>query len=453
MARNKNVKRLSVKVESTSGKTSGCVVSKPGSPYLYFDFHRNGWRTEMSSGDTDTKDNLEDAVRVLRITLDQIESRVFCFAEAFPGASKKLKAMHALLDGHSSQRHPKDVTFGDYVGRSSEDKASWRVRILEGYPSASKITDYKQAIDDRLLPYFGSMNFLKINGVELEAFFNSLKWRKTKKIGQRLSASRVGNIRTVLDAILFNARTENRWDIDDPFEYIRKSKTKILPVRIYRPSEVFRFADWKSLLAAMDPFYSIIAEFFVMTGMIGSEMAGLRKKDIVGDYIHVRNKRVLTREDETLKNVFRVRRIPITVSMRHILDTLLARSSSDYVVMMHDGKRYSHSQFKDFAWEPAFRKERFVYTRPYTTRHTFAAWAMTLNMDLNKLERLMGHNTKEMLYEVYGKYVEGLEEDFENILQYLGEDFLRRDVKPSLLRANRSSESSGESLFVRLAGS
>lgn len=37
----------------------------------------------------------------------------------------------------------------------------------------------------------------------------------------------------------------------------------------------------------------------------------------------------------------------------------------------------------------------------------------------------MGHASKQMIYEVYGNYVEGLEDDAEAILEYYGEDFIR----------------------------
>jgi len=119
---------------------------------------------------------------------------------------------------------------------------------------------------------------------------------------------------------------------------------------------------------------------------------------------------------------------------------------------MHDGERYSHTRFKDNVWEMAFKKSGLPYTRPYTTRHTFAAWSMTLRMDMNKLERLMGHNSKQMLYETYGKYVDGLEEDTELILQYFGADFLRQDAKWASPQAGLCSESRSvsrwEPLFV-----
>ena len=59
----------------------------------------------------------------------------------------------------------------------------------------------------------------------------------------------------------------------------------------------------------------------------------------------------------------------------------------------------------------------------YSTRHSFAAWLLALKMDPNKLVSLMGHGSKKMVYEVYGKYVEGLETDVGKITGYFWNDF------------------------------
>jgi integrase len=41
-----------------------------------------------------------------------------------------------------------------------------------------------------------------------------------------------------------------------------------------------------------------------------------------------------------------------------------------------------------------------------------------------RLVKLMGHASKQMVYEVYGNYTEGLEEDGERIFEYFGKDFV-----------------------------
>jgi len=62
-------------------------------------------------------------------------------------------------------------------------------------------------------------------------------------------------------------------------------------------------------------------------------------------------------------------------------------------------------------------------------RHSFAAWAMTLRIDMLRLVALMGHRDKKMVFEVYGNYVEGLEQDVIKILDYFGKDFIAPEVK------------------------
>ncbi len=57
---------------------------------------------------------------------------------------------------------------------------------------------------------------------------------------------------------------------------------------------------------------------------------------------------------------------------------------------------------------------------------------------------LMGHASKQMVYEVYGNYVEGLEEDAELIFEYFGEDFITpRITKNPILFSHSTGHSRG----------
>lgn len=57
-------------------------------------------------------------------------------------------------------------------------------------------------------------------------------------------------------------------------------------------------------------------------------------------------------------------------------------------------------------------------------RHTFAALALPIGIDKNKLVHLMGHGSKEMVFETYGRYVKYLEKDRDMILEFFGKDFI-----------------------------
>ena len=47
------------------------------------------------------------------------------------------------------------------------------------------------------------------------------------------------------------------------------------------------------------------------------------------------------------------------------------------------------------------------------------AWNLMRGVHPDKVVRLMGHGSRQMIYEVYGRYVEGLEDDVDAIQAYL----------------------------------
>lgn len=162
----------------------------------------------------------------------------------------------------------------------------------------------------------------------------------------------------------------------------------------------------------------------ILTGMINSEIAGLRKSDIRPDYIQVQHTIVRGKEHDTPKTVYRIRKIPITQAIRKRLDILQERSTGELVVTTENGSTFRPSNFLKGVWAKAAKASGITDKVPYSLRHSFAAWALTLRVDPNRLVRLMGHGSKKMVYEVYGDYIEGLEEDFWLILEYFGRDFV-----------------------------
>ena len=278
----------------------------------------------------------------------------------------------------------------------------------------------------------------------IKEFIPTLVWKTGRKKGQALSASRIRNILIPLRAIWDDANEEHRWDLSDPFAYLKKS----LPKRSKKHPEVFRFDEWMQVVENIDPFYIPVAETMIMTGMIGSEIAGLRKMDIVGDHIVIQNSIVRKHEKTDLKTEYRSRRLPITAALRERLDTALNRSKSKYVFGMKSGRIFDVNSFRKNPWTTAFKKAGIPYKVPYTMRHTFAAWALALRMDPNKLVNLMGHGSKKMIYEVSGNYVEGLETDAGKILKYFGNDFIGLKENTTLSFTKNSSESTGDSSKV-----
>jgi len=63
-----------------------------------------------------------------------------------------------------------------------------------------------------------------------------------------------------------------------------------------------------------------------------------------------------------------------------------------------------------------------------------------------KMVDLMGHSSKQMVYQTYGEYVEDLEDDVDDIIRYSGVDFLvkpERKKSPLLTNGDRYGDSLG----------
>lgn len=396
----------------------GKVRKKPGSNKLYVDFYYHGVRIVKTTGLGDTPKNMKTVRTWLDRALEKIENGSFIFAEAFPGASPKEKAFHAKYEQWEYNPEAQDILFKDYV-------KIWKTMFLKNCKSESKRRDYEQVISYWLLPYFAEKTFFQISGVSIKEFISTLVWKAGKNEGKPLSASRIRNILIPLRAVWDDACEEHRWDLSNPFAYVKKS----LPKRSKKHPEVFRFHEWVKVVEKIDPFYRPLAETMIMTGMIGSEIAGLRKDDVTDDHIIIQNSIVRNHEKATLKTEYRSRRLPITEALRSRLNNAVNRSKEKYVFTMKSGRIFDVDSFRKNQWTTALKKAGIAYKVPYTTRHTFAAWALALRMDPNKLVNLMGHGSKEMVYEVYGNYVEGLETDAGKILEYFGKDFLGLNEK------------------------
>ncbi len=404
----------------TNGTESrrGNVTKKRGSNKLYVDFYYRGHRIVKSTGMDDTPANEKSAEQWLDKAMAKIDEGKFVFAEAFPGATPEEKSLFSRFEGWEYKSSPEDLLFGDYA-------VGWKKRFLDDCPSQSKKRDQDQIIDYWLMPRFGSKTFMQITGVALKEFIGTLTRKKGSREGERLSASRIRNILIPLRTIWFDAVEENRWDLPDPFTYLKRHK--VMPTRKKRTKQrydVFRFHDWMAIMDNLYPYYRPVAEVMIMTGMIGSEIAGLRKMDIMEDKIWIRNSIVRNHEKQELKTDYRERELPISTALRERLDMAISQAKGEYVFTMKNGRIFDVDSFRKNPWTTAFHKAAIPYRVPYTTRHSFAAWALLAGMDQNRLVSLMGHGSKEMIYEVYGKYVEGLEKDAGKIKEYFGKDFM-----------------------------
>jgi integrase len=396
--------------EESTPRPFGAVRRRKNSTKLYVRFPYFGQIVDEATGLEDTAHN----ERKLRAFLDRvgetIQAGTFRFDEAFPGANDKKKELFTRLEGREYRLEPQELTFGEYADR-------WQETMLARDPSANKRRDYQSIIRTHLRPRFGAHTFDGITGPMVVQLVMDL-------VAQGLSRARISNILIPLRIIYREAGADYQWTLPDPFTYAqhRIRYGRILPQKRKKPPQPFRFAEWMSLVEAMDEWNRPITEVMIMTGMSASELAGLRRGDVLTDRIAVRNKIVNGVESQQLKTAYRVRELPLTAALRERLGVLEARSRGDYLVTRPEGEPFAARVYWTW-WKKALKRAGLQARKPYTTRHTFAVWCLVVGVHPTRLVRLMGHGSKQMIYEVYGDYVEGVEKDAEAIRDYLGEDF------------------------------
>jgi integrase len=215
---------------------------------------------------------------------------------------------------------------------------------------------------------------------------------------------------------------EKKFALPDPFSYLRKKRK--VPRRGKNRPVVFRFSEFKEVLEKIDPYYRLHTEMLIVTGLIGSELAGLRKCDATDKYLWIRNSIVRNEEKGGLKTENRNRKIKITGKIRELLAIANDKAQGDHLFTMKSGRYFDVDSYRKNAWTSAMKAAGIAYRKPYVLRHSFAAWSLTIEIDKNRLVALMGHASKEMVFEVYGEYVEDLETDAGLILDYFGKDYV-----------------------------
>lgn len=356
------------------------------------------------------------------------------FADAFPGASDSEKAYFAKLEGWQFSPEPRDILIGDYLEK-------WDKEIVELYDSAIKRFDYRVILKCWIKPYFAEKSFHDLTGVEMQKFIATFKCKIGKNKGKPLSRARASNIITVLRTLFNDAADQFHWDLIDPFRNIKRYMPKKPP----QIREIFRFDEWLQILSAIPPWHRPMIEIMMLTGMIHSEISGLLRSHIRSDHIMVQQSIVRGVESQTLKTRYRIRKLPLTNRIRSILDEVLARTDSPYVFAQPNGKPYLRENFTERIWTKTITKCNIPYRPPYSIRHSFAAWSLLVGIEPLRLVNLMGHGSKQMVYEVYGNYIDGLESDFWDIVNYFGKDYIEVKKKPLPFYQIPFSESFGES--------
>lgn len=429
----------------------GSLYTMSASKYIYISMNYFKQRLRFPTDQEDCPKNWDEMSAFMDNVGKKIKNRTFIFAKTFYWLDEETKAHFTKLEGGDYKSEPEHVLFGEYA-------VQWMERKIPTF-EISKQTYYAGALNSRILPCFEKVAFANITSTVIESFIDNMK--RCNDPTRPLSTERIQNIIGPMSVVWIAACNDNNWNLRNPFSAApakyREMQDKMLQEKerqvimmndndedVASTRDVFLLSEWQLLLKAVDPHYHPAMELLLM-GMIGSELEGLQKRHILGNAIQVRCTLVHAKGGLLYlkfkpKNWYRKREIPLTCRLRSLMRLAAASSTSDkiikfendielpahaFLLTMKNGNPFNYDSFKKTVWDKAFKTVGFDRRVPYASRHTLVMWSLLIGVAKSRLVGLMGHCNKKMVDESYGKnYRQGLIDEREQILDYLGDDFL-----------------------------
>jgi integrase len=429
----------------------GSLYTMAGSKYIYISCNYYKQRLRFPTDKVDTPKNWDELCDFLAEVGQKIRNRTFVFAKTFYWFDKDIKEHFTKLEGGDFKPEPEHVLFEDFA-------KDWMERKIPTFASITKQRDYREALNSRIIPFFGQMSFAGITAKVVESFIDNLK--RSNGSGKVLSIKRIKNIIGPMTKVWAAACNEHNWSLNSPFFDISSKYSEIGDIELQRKEfeaamredgdeeivdsrDVFLFSEWQKLRKAIDPHYHPVLEL-LLRGLIGSELEGLQKRQIKDNEILIRCAVIREKGGKIHlrykpKNWYRKREIPLTGRMSTMMEQAAALSTSSriitfdnnierpanaFILTMKDGSFFNYNSFRKTVWDKAIQEAGLDDRVPYALRHTFVQWSLLVGVNKNRLVDLMGHSSKKMIDENYGAYRKGLVDERQKILDYLGEDFL-----------------------------
>jgi integrase len=348
-------------------------------------------------------------------------------------ASKLLAAFVTEIDSGDFTKNSK-VTFKELVKKYMEE-------YVEGKLAKKTEFRYRQLLESRLLPYFGSKRLDKIKPLDIIEFYNSLRGKHkyttkdkdgkpVKKESSGLSEQSIKHHHRLLHAIYEKAI---RWQIYkgvNPVDCVDAPKVEVKEVKVLdeeQAREVMEALDNEELK------YKVAIMLELHTGVRVGELAGLEWQDI--DF----NKNVINirRSSQSLPGEGTFTKTTKTeksraVSMGEDMADLLKEYRADQrekgflctkgnrLFVRYDGTpvyTYTLSQ-----WFPKFlKKNNMEHINFHALRHTNASLLIGQGVDIQTVAGRLGHSDSATTQRIYAHFLKSRDKDAaEKINNFLG---------------------------------
>lgn len=365
---------------------------------LYLDFRYRGTRCREQTLLEDTPANRERLERLLRRMERSIADGSFVYANYFP-SSPRAKASDPVPSSVATiiEANPKTKSTPACVDFFetwfTESRPRWR---------RTNVAAIRSVLDSRIVPFFTGKSVAEIDRPAVLAFRASLSERRGRG-GKPISAKSVNEVMGVLRMITNEAA--DRFGLPAPFRGLK-------PLKERRPDVApFTLPELQRIIAAVRPDYRAYLTVWAFTGMRTGEINGLRWQyvDFDRNMVVVRETFTHGAQDDTKTDGSR-RDIPMVPMVR---DALLEQRKQridgcEHVFHSKLGNPIDAINFNNRIWRPLLRHLGLPMRRPYQLRHTAATLMLASGENPEWVARTLGHNTTEMLFRVYSRFVPNL---------------------------------------------
>jgi integrase len=291
-----------------------------------------------------------------------------------------------LLYGSIQEPSPMEET-GPLYGEVAKQ---W-VEIKGKEIRSSTLIDYRSAMNCHVLPKIAKFPIREIGYLEIQKQVSEMS----------CSGKRLKNVLIPMREVFKFAQLAGIIE-KNPMDLIKSPKARKPEIHPLSMEEVKRF------LEHVQPEYRDFFTVAFFTGMRFGEMCVLkwRNVDFAHGVIRVRETRV-NGEELPPKTPSSVRDInmlpPVVEALREQRKSTMGKS--EYVFLNQHGQPLLVKWVHSYIWRPALDAAGLTRRRLYETRHTFA----TLMLDAGELpgwvQRMMGHETLQMIHERYYSYI------------------------------------------------
>jgi len=311
-----------------------------------------------------------------------------------------------LLYGDIQTKKPVDET-GPLFGEMAMDWSN----IISKEIKLSTFSDYKYSMNRYVLPSFGNTPIRSISYMDIKKFMSTLSCshkRKNNVLVPMRSVFKMAFLSEIIDR--------------NPMDRIRNLKTDKPDIYPLSMEEVKLFLEKVS--ERYRNFF--IVAFF--TGMRFGEMAALKWRHV--DYklgvIKVRETRVMGEEGrpKTKKSTRDIKLLPPVIeALRDQRKKTFGQS--EYVFLNQYDKNIDPMSMNTHVWKKALKAAGLAPRSLYQTRHTFATLMLDAGEHPGWVQKMMGHETMQMIYEKYYSYIKNYDRDE-------GTAFMEKVFNPSM---------------------